>query len=271
MKPSIIFRSILGVIGAATISVAPSFAQPSSVPTTSVPITSGNFDNTFDERSGGFGLGSGKVLTGYGPITFTTITGTGTTSSSSGAPVFLPRDGDTVRMIGSAKGSLSSTTVIGGSFTAPLTISAKVYLVLPSGIGNISSFYASGATGTIDLPQSLLTSLPGTTGTTGGTTGTTGGTTGTTGGTTGTTGGTTGTTGGTTGTTGGTTGTTGAANNSSVLARLSNGQVKQLLIALLRSDQETGRRRFRNSALGNSRIHGFVSSARFNISDGFDQ
>ena len=212
MKPTIIFRCILGAIGAATISAAPSFAQ-----TTSVPITSGTVNGTYNIGSGVGAFTSGTVLTGFGPITFTAITGNTTISSPPGL-------GSTVSTIGTADG------VVGGSFaTAPLTISGTISTASLNAPGTILSLSATGATGSITLPNSILAVTPTPTPT------------------------------------------------PTPLKTLTNEQSKVIIVALLKSDEEIGRRRdrgnfrSRRSSLGQSRISGYLSTVIFGMIDGFDQ
>lgn len=212
MKPTIIFRCILGAIGAATISAAPSFAQ-----TTSVPITSGTVNGTYNIGSGVGAFTSGTVLTGFGPITFTAITGNTTISSPPGL-------GSTVSTIGTADG------VVGGSFaTAPLTISGTISTASLNAPGTILSLSATGATGSISLPNSILAVTPTPTPT------------------------------------------------PTPLKTLTNEQSKVIIVALLKSDEEIGRRRdrgnfrSRRSSLGQSRISGYLSTVIFGMIDGFDQ
>lgn len=220
MKPTIIFRCILGAIGAATISAAPSFAQ-----TTSVPITSGTVNGTYNIGSGVGAFTSGTVLTGFGPITFTAITGNTTISSPPGL-------GSTVSTIGTADGNLNGTTggVVGGSFaTAPLTISGTISTASLNAPGTILSLSATGATGSITLPNSILAVTPTPTPT------------------------------------------------PTPLKTLTNEQSKVIIVALLKSDEEIGRRRdrgnfrSRRSSLGQSRISGYLSTVIFGMIDGFDQ
>ena len=143
-----------------------------------------------------------------------------------------PGLGSTVSTIGTADGNLNGTTggVVGGSFaTAPLTISGTISTASLNAPGTILSLSATGATGSITLPNSILAVTPTPTPT------------------------------------------------PTPLKTLTNEQSKVIIVALLKSDEEIGRRRdrgnfrSRRSSLGQSRISGYLSTVIFGMIDGFDQ
>lgn len=159
MKPNTLFLSILGAISTASISVLPSFAQ-----TTPVPITGGNLSASANLITGILSYNSASLLTSFGTITLTDGSGaltipainynSSTPFNPPISPTRLPAVGDVVNYDG-----LTSGIISGQSFTSATT----------NATGTVTDFSLSPTTatatasvtsGTINLPSSLVSSLP---------------------------------------------------------------------------------------------------------------
>lgn len=156
MKPNTLFLSILGAISTASISVLPSFAQ-----TTPVPITGGNLSASANLITGILSYNSASLLTSFGTITLTDGSGALTipainynSSTPFNPPTRLPAAGDVVNYSGLTSGIISGQSFVNATTNATGTVTD--FSLSPT----TATATASVTSGTINLPSSLVSSLP---------------------------------------------------------------------------------------------------------------